>query len=85
MIVASRNDPYMSFETAGRCANLWGSEFADMGSAGHINILSGYGRWPLGYQLLNSVKAREVDLRQARERKLRSVPRPVAMPSGAAF
>ncbi len=23
MIVASRNDPYMSFETARRCANLW--------------------------------------------------------------
>jgi predicted alpha/beta hydrolase family esterase len=78
MVVASRNDPYMSFDTARRYANLWSSELADMGNAGHINILSGHGRWPLGYQLLNRVKAREIDIRQARERKLTSVPYPSA-------
>lgn len=83
MIVASRNDPYMSVDTARRCANLWGSQFADMGNAGHINILSGHGRWPLGYQLLNSVKAREIDPRQAAERKLTLVPEPAALRSGA--
>ncbi|EHS52635.1 protein of unknown function DUF1234 [Rhizobium sp. PDO1-076] len=83
MVVASRNDPYMSFETARRYANLWGSELADMGNAGHINILSGHGRWPLGYQLLNSVKAREIDARKSRERKLASVPSPAPSQTGA--
>ncbi len=34
MVVASRNDPYMSFETARLYANLWGSELADMGTQG---------------------------------------------------
>lgn len=70
MVVASRNDPYMSLETARQFANLWGSELADIGHAGHINIRSGHGRWPLGYELLNRLKAREVDLRQARSRRL---------------
>ncbi len=66
IVVGSRNDPYMSFDTARRCANLWGSDLADLGHAGHINILSGFGRWPLGYHLLNSVKARAIDRRQTR-------------------
>ncbi|WP_250956886.1 alpha/beta hydrolase [Rhizobium sp. CG5] len=70
MVVASRNDPYMSLESARQFANLWGSELADIGNAGHINIRSGHGRWPLGYELLNRLKAREVELRQARSRRL---------------
>jgi Predicted esterase of the alpha/beta hydrolase fold len=58
LVVASLNDPYMDFETTRRMVSLWGSELADLGYAGHINIASGYGRWPLGYQLLDLVKQR---------------------------
>ncbi|SIR23040.1 hypothetical protein SAMN05880582_10880 [Rhizobium sp. RU20A] len=68
VIVASRNDPYMRFETSTCFANLWGSDLVDLGPSGHINIASGHGRWPLGYHLLNGVKTREIDRRQMQRR-----------------
>jgi uncharacterized protein len=52
LVVASRNDPYGSFEYAVRCANAWGSTLHDVGAAGHINAESGLGDWPAGRQLL---------------------------------
>lgn len=58
LVVGSLNDPYMDFETTRRMAGLWGSELADLGYAGHINIASGHGRWPLGYRLLDLVRQR---------------------------
>jgi len=51
-VVASRNDPYGSLPFAARCAKAWGSEFFDVGDAGHINAESGLGDWPEGRQLL---------------------------------
>lgn len=51
LVVASRNDPYMDFATARRLASAWGSALVDLGDAGHINIASGFGRWPAGYEL----------------------------------
>lgn len=50
-VVASRDDPYMSFEGAAALAETLGSELVDLGRAGHINIASGYGRWKKGYRL----------------------------------
>lgn len=51
ILVASRDDPYMGFEDARAYAHSLGSDFIDLGLAGHINIDSGYGRWKKGYRL----------------------------------
>lgn len=48
MLVASRNDPYASFETGSDYAAAWGSTLLDAGEAGHINTDSGHGPWPEG-------------------------------------
>jgi uncharacterized protein len=72
-VVASRNDPYMEFETTERFAKLWGSDLIDVGAQGHINIASGHGRWPLGYKLLERLKSRSETATRAKHRAL---PRP---------
>ena len=52
LVVASRNDPYVSFERAVLLAEAWGSRFADLGELGHINAESKLGTWPRGRALL---------------------------------
>ncbi|HKY36325.1 MAG TPA: alpha/beta hydrolase [Polyangiaceae bacterium] len=54
-VVASRNDPYGSFELSARCARAWGSELSDVGALGHINADSGLGDWPEGERLLSDL------------------------------
>lgn len=46
--IASRNDPFGSFEHAENVAAAWGSHFIDAGESGHINSESGHGPWPEG-------------------------------------
>ncbi|TXH44400.1 MAG: serine hydrolase family protein [Actinobacteria bacterium] len=58
ILVASRNDPYISFQRCLSLARAWGSEFVDAGAAGHINVDSGHGQWPQGEVLLASLRAR---------------------------
>ena len=48
LLVASRNDPFCSFDRAEELAAAWKSTFIDAGEAGHINAASGYGPWPDG-------------------------------------
>jgi hypothetical protein len=60
-LVASRNDPYASFETSCRIAAMWGSAFVDAGTAGHINSDSGIGEWMEGVRLLASLAPEEED------------------------
>ena len=55
IVVASRDDPYCSIRLAGAYARGWGSEFVSLQNAGHINIESGHGDWPLGLALLRSL------------------------------
>ena len=55
VVVASANDPYCSVRTAGAYARAWGSEFVRLQNAGHINVESGHGQWPLGWALLQSL------------------------------
>jgi uncharacterized protein len=47
-VLASRNDPYCSYERAAILAARWGATLADAGEAGHINVASGHGPWPDG-------------------------------------
>lgn len=51
-LVASRTDPWMTFETAAAWSRIWGSQLVDLGDAGHVNVASGHGPWPLGKQLV---------------------------------
>ncbi len=65
VLVASRNDPWLSFEKARALAGNLGSGFIDLGAAGHINGESGYGAWPEGERLLDrllSVPALDVEV-----------------------
>ncbi|MES2975293.1 MAG: alpha/beta hydrolase [Pseudomonadota bacterium] len=55
VLVASSNDPYCPVRLAGAYARAWGSEFVRLNGAGHINIESGHGEWPLGLALLQSL------------------------------
>jgi predicted alpha/beta hydrolase family esterase len=55
IVVASSNDPFCPVRLAGAYARAWGSEFVRMQNAGHINIDSGHGDWPLGLALLQSL------------------------------
>lgn len=55
ILVASSNDPYCPVRLAGAFARTWGSEFVRLQCAGHINVASGHGAWPLGLALLQSL------------------------------
>jgi len=61
IVVASNDDPFCPVRTAGAYARAWGSEFLRLQSAGHINVDSGHGHWPLGLALVKSLLA-EADL-----------------------
>ncbi|MBL0943888.1 MAG: alpha/beta hydrolase [Hydrogenophaga sp.] len=57
ILVASDNDPFCPVRLAGAYARAWGSEFVRLPGAGHINVDSGFGEWPLGLALLQSLGA----------------------------
>jgi len=61
MLVASRNDPWMSFLHARRLARSWGSELIDAGDTGHINADSDLGHWPEGRRLLARLADRQAE------------------------
>ena len=58
LVVASRNDPYVEIDRAEAFARSWGSEFVDLGRAGHINVESGHGAWTKGRGLLRGLVQR---------------------------
>ena len=55
IVVASNNDPFCPIRTAGAYARSWSSELVRLQNAGHINIEAGFGPWPLGLALLQSL------------------------------
>ncbi len=65
IVVASNNDPYCPVRLAGAYARSWGSEFVRLNGAGHINIESGHGQWPLGLALLQSLTSQKQSLEAA--------------------
>ncbi|MFD2246026.1 RBBP9/YdeN family alpha/beta hydrolase [Pontibacter ruber] len=52
ILVASTDDDYLTIERAEYLAELWGSEFVNVGAKGHINSYSNLGDWPEGQELL---------------------------------
>jgi predicted alpha/beta hydrolase family esterase len=58
LVVASRDDVYMSLDKAVSLAKSWQAPLVDVGYAGHINVASGFGRWVQGYELVRQVAER---------------------------
>ncbi|MBC5993098.1 RBBP9/YdeN family alpha/beta hydrolase [Pontibacter cellulosilyticus] len=56
MLVASSDDDYLTIERAKYLADLWGSEFVNVGTLGHINSYSNIGAWEQGQLLLDRLK-----------------------------
>lgn len=54
-VVVSDDDPFGSAENAERLAAAWGSGVVRIGSCGHINVDSGLGDWPAGFELLKKL------------------------------
>ena len=52
IVVTSSNDEWVTLERAEFFAENWGSEFINIGNAGHINAASGFGEWPKGLEIL---------------------------------
>jgi predicted alpha/beta hydrolase family esterase len=48
ILIASRTDPFTSYEKAEDLSYSWGSALVDGGNSGHINTDSGHGPWPEG-------------------------------------
>jgi len=55
-LIASRTDPWLSFEAASFWATRWGAKLIDLGDAGHINVAAGFGAWPQVLTELNTLK-----------------------------
>jgi len=55
IVVVSRNDPYLPFDKAIALGRSWGSQVHDLGHSGHVNIDSGFGRWPDAYALADTL------------------------------
>jgi len=57
LVVASDNDPWVKSEAARYWAAQWGSDYLNIGAAGHINVDSGHGPWPHGLKLFENLRA----------------------------
>lgn len=55
IVVTSSNDEWVGLERARFFADRWGSEFINIGDAGHINAQSGYGEWKEGLGILEGL------------------------------
>ena len=55
IVVASADDPWVSMDRAKFFAENWGSEFINLGNAGHINVASGHKQWNEGLAILKTL------------------------------
>lgn len=55
LLIASENDPWLSYEEARKWAGRWELPLFNAQRAGHINTESGYGPWPLLLELLKAM------------------------------
>lgn len=62
LLIGSDDDHYMPLANLHETADIWGADFATLGSAGHINIASGFGRWPEGYRYFERMRERVLAL-----------------------
>ncbi|MFH6987696.1 RBBP9/YdeN family alpha/beta hydrolase [Flavobacterium collinsii] len=55
VVVASENDPYATFERKKYFAEMWGSDFVNVGQKGHINSDSDLKYWEEGQLILEQL------------------------------
>ena len=55
IVVASEDDIWVSLERAQFFADKWGSQFINIGTAGHINAASGHTNWDEGMRILKTL------------------------------
>jgi predicted alpha/beta hydrolase family esterase len=55
IVVASSNDIWVSLDRAKYFAEIWGSEFINIGDASHINTSSGHTNWEEGLTILKKL------------------------------
>ena len=55
IVVTSANDTWISLDRAKLFADNWGSEFINIGNAGHINAASGHTNWQEGLAILKTL------------------------------
>ncbi|SMD14687.1 alpha/beta hydrolase [Rhizobium sp. RU36D] len=80
LVVASLDDPYMTFRRVQHVARCWGSHLVDIGPSGHINIKSGHGRWPAAYDLMGLVRSSVLTGRGDQHRHARALGAAYAVP-----
>jgi len=56
LVVVSSNDPWVKAHAAEYWADQWGSQYLNIGQAGHINVDSGHGPWPEGLRLFEQLQ-----------------------------
>lgn len=61
-LVASLDDPFISFKRSANWATRWHSKLVSIGHAGHINVNSGFGPWPKGLDLYREVVSRDISV-----------------------
>lgn len=74
VVVASRDDPWMSFAQVARLAASWGADLLDLGHAGHVNVAAGFGPWPGGKIIRDRLEARAFGRPALPARPPRAVP-----------
>lgn len=79
IVAASRNDVWMDFAKIRDLADDWGARLIDLGRAGHVNAEAGFGRWPAGKALLETLPAGPAD------RPAPFLPAPMLRPAALAF
>lgn len=55
IVVTSSNDHFVTLQRAKQFADAWGSQFINIGEAGHINVASGFGEWEQGLMILKQL------------------------------
>ena len=55
-MIGSLSDPWLSWQKAERWAARWKLPLLCAGSAGHINVDSGHGHWPEGWNLFQRLR-----------------------------
>ena len=65
-VVTSRNDPWFDSSEATQLARRWGAGTWDAGHAGHLNVASGHGPWPLAEALLETLQGTAAQSRHLR-------------------
>jgi predicted alpha/beta hydrolase family esterase len=70
-LVGSDTDPWMQAMEARAWAQRWGLDYASLGDAGHINVESGHGPWPLArYKVDQMIRHLQQQRRLARTHPL---------------